>query len=155
MAFCANCGAEMTGNFCPKCGAEAPSQQQQYQAPTGSPAAGAGLTTNAASALCYLLGFITGIIFLVLSPYNQNREVRFHAFQSIFLSVGIFVVFFALGIISTMMFAISTVFWGLFSVIYLALNVGVFVLWIYMMWQTYQGKRIVLPVIGPLAEKQA
>ena len=43
-----------------------------------------GMTDNVASALCYALGFITGILFLVLAPYNQNRMVRFHAFQSIF-----------------------------------------------------------------------
>ena len=46
------------------------------------------MTDNVASALCYLLGLITGIIFLVLTPYNRNPVVRFHAFQSIFLNVA-------------------------------------------------------------------
>jgi len=30
-----------------------------------------------------------------------------------------------------------------------------FVLWIYIILQTYQGKTIVLPVIGPIAQQQA
>ncbi len=49
------------------------------------------MTDNMAAALCYALGFITGILFLVLAPYNQNREIRFHAFQSIFLNIAWFV----------------------------------------------------------------
>jgi hypothetical protein len=37
-----------------------------------APVANAGLTENAAGALCYLGGLVTGIIFLVIAPYNQN-----------------------------------------------------------------------------------
>src|SRR5579875_457285 len=94
MAFCTNCGTEVAGGFCPNCGMPVAGMANP------GPGAGAGaaasaapaqaLGTNLASALCYLLGFITGIIFLVLSPYNQNKIIRFHAFQSIFLNVGVF-----------------------------------------------------------------
>ncbi len=52
-----------------------------------------------AGAFSYLFGFITGIVFLALDPYNKDRFVRFHAFQSIFLSVGWIVAWIALGII--------------------------------------------------------
>ncbi len=52
--------------------------------PPPAPVSAPGLTENVASALCYALGWITGIVFLVLAPYNQNRTVRFHAWQSIF-----------------------------------------------------------------------
>src|SRR5271165_2505039 len=113
MAFCANCGAEASGRFCQKCGAPlgAPGA-----APGATPGAGPvpppppatnfgdvppgahplpppmapslGMSDNMAGALCYLFGFITGILFLVLAPYNQNREIRFHAFQSIFLNIA-------------------------------------------------------------------
>ena len=40
-----------------------------------------GLTENVAGLLCYILGWITGIIFLILEP--DNKFVRFHAIQSI------------------------------------------------------------------------
>jgi len=53
---------------------------------------------NMASALCYLFGWLTGVLFLVLEPYNKNRTVRFHAFQSIFLNVGIIAVWIVIGI---------------------------------------------------------
>jgi uncharacterized membrane protein len=133
--------------------------QQTYSPPGGQgaqqQAATGGLTENVASALCYLLGFITGIIFLVVAPYNQNRIVRFHAFQSIFLSVAIFAISIALTIVSTIFFAISFWLGSLFGLVHLVFGLGIFILWLYMMWKAYQGEKVVLPVVGPLAEKQA
>jgi uncharacterized membrane protein len=114
--------------------------------PVGTQVPGAasvsGLSENVASALCYILGLITGILFLLLAPYNQNPNVRFHAFQSIFLSAA----WIAIDIVCSIA--------GLF---YLAPLFGLagFVLTIYMVVVTYQGRKLVLPVIGPFAEQQA
>ncbi|MFI5125808.1 MAG: hypothetical protein ACHQJX_03190, partial [Candidatus Acidiferrales bacterium] len=47
-----------------------------------------GLTMNMAAALSYALGAITGVLFLALEPYKNNRFVRFHAIQSIIFSVA-------------------------------------------------------------------
>ncbi len=41
--------------------------------PPGTPLEAQGMSTNTASALCYLVGLVTGIIFLVIAPYNQNK----------------------------------------------------------------------------------
>ena len=86
MAFCPTCGAPVDGRFCAKCGTPAAANTQSA---AGSPQPSysshhpsVGLTDNVAAALCYALGLITGILFLVLAPYNQNRTIRFHAFQS-------------------------------------------------------------------------
>ena len=149
MAFCANCGSPVEGRFCPKCGSPAGAAGGP---PASQPLAGAGLTDNAASALCYVLGFVTGIIFLVMAPYNQNRTIRFHAFQSIFLSVAWFVVWFALDILLGLMHMA-----GVFGVFFLSplIGLGFFVLWIYMIGMAYQGKQVLVPVIGPLAQQQA
>ncbi|HTW67678.1 MAG TPA: hypothetical protein VME17_23840 [Bryobacteraceae bacterium] len=114
-----------------------------------------GMTDNMASALCYLFGFITGILFLVLAPYNQNREVRFHAFQSIFLNVA----WIALWIVVTIVLIPFRYipFLGLFIsvVLHAALGLGGFCLWLYLMFKTYNGEKIILPVVGPMADKQA
>jgi uncharacterized membrane protein len=111
------------------------------------------MADNVASALCYALGFITGIIFLVMAPYNQNRVVKFHAFQSIFLSVAVIVIRIALSIVFGLIGSISGFFFAfaLFSLYGLAC----FILWLYVIISTYQGKTIVLPIIGPLAQQQA
>ena len=57
------------------------------------------MTDNMAGALCYLFGFITGILFLVLAPYNQDRNIRFHAFQSIFLNIAWVIISIVIGIV--------------------------------------------------------
>ncbi len=54
--------------------------------PAAIPAA--GLTPNVAGALTYLVGAITGILFLVIDPFKTDRFVRFHAFQSIFFNLA-------------------------------------------------------------------
>jgi uncharacterized membrane protein len=110
------------------------------------PAAAAGLTDQSAAALCYALLLITGILFLVLEPYSRNRTIRFHAFQAIFLGVAWFAVVLAASIIFGAM--------RLFFLMPL-LELAFFILWIYMIVSTYQGKTVVLPVIGPLAQQQA
>jgi uncharacterized membrane protein len=166
MAFCANCGAAVDGRFCQKCGAPV--------APGATPPPGTGvnpaavnpvpppvvvssvsMNDNMAGALCYLFGFITGILFLVLSPYNQNRTIRFHAFQSIFLNIAWFVTWIVITIIMIPFHYIP--FLGLFIsvVLHSALGLGAIILWLYMMFKTYNGEKVVLPVIGPMAEKQA
>jgi len=112
--------------------------------------AGAPMADNVASTLCYVLGLITGIIFLVLSPYNKNPTVRFHAFQSIFLHVACIVLSIGLRIVLVDMLHMYFLYF-VTSLIWLA----AFLLWIVMLLQTYQGKTIVLPVIGPFAQQQA
>jgi len=147
MAFCASCGAPVEGKFCAKCGTPMGAAVPPPGATPG--AAAAGMTDNAASALCYVLGLVTGILFLVLAPYNQNRTIRFHAFQSIFLNVA--------WILFWMVFNIVFAALHMFSLLFLSPLIWLvfFILWIYMIISAYQGKTVVLPVIGPIAQKQA
>lgn len=158
MPFCATCGAPVEGRFCAKCGsavaAAAPGPglaAAQYQP---MPAAG-GMTDNIASALCYVLGFITGIIFLVIPPYNQNRTVRFHAFQSIFLNVALIALEIALSIVFNILAHLLGFLVLLGAVVFPVIGLGCFVLWVYLIVSAYQGKMVVIPVVGPLAQKQA
>lgn len=160
MPFCASCGAQMEGKFCAKCGAPAGAAAAAAgggaapQAMMPAPAVrSSAMADNVASMLCYVLGFITGIIFLVLEPYNKNKVVRFNAFQSIFLSVAVIVIRIALGIVFTAMFSLSGLFLGL--AIFSLFSLACFILWLYILISTYQGKTVVLPVIGSLAQQQA
>jgi uncharacterized membrane protein len=158
MAFCPNCGTQATGAFCPNCGvavggatANPNAGAGAYVPPAATPQA-QGLDTNVASALCYLFGLITGIIFLVLPPYNQNKTIRFHAFQSIFGHIALIVVGILLSIVLGL-FAIVTHGFGfaLFPLYWLC----IVALWLYMMYSAYNGKKVKLPVVGDLAEKQS
>jgi len=98
---------------------------------------------------------ITGIIFLVLAPYNQDKTVRFHAFQSIFWNLSFFVIYIAVMIISTIAVAILSVFGMLFYLLLVVVWLAFMVSWLYLMWKAYNNQRVVLPIIGPLAERQA
>jgi uncharacterized membrane protein len=99
-----------------------------------------GMDQNVAGLLCYLAGWITGLIFFLLE--KDNRFVRFHAMQSIITFGAFTVLFMVLGFIpfiGPMLFPIL----GILQV----------VLWILLMVKAYQGEYFKLPVIGDLAEK--
>lgn len=113
-----------------------------------------GMEENLACALCYIP--IIGLIFLLIEPYSKNRTIRFHAFQSIFfwlawiaISIALSIVF---GILAMALpFGVRTLLYLVLRLIHLVLLGGL----IFMAVKAYQRQRFVLPVIGPLAEKQA
>jgi uncharacterized membrane protein len=95
---------------------------------------------NFSGALCYLLGWFTGLIFLFVEP--NNKYIRFHAMQSIIVSVVVMVIFFVLSWLPITTWVISGVF-GLLA----------FILWIVLMVKAYQGQMFKLPIAGDLADK--
>jgi len=187
MAFCANCGAQVQGAFCMRCGTPvasgAPQQPQppqppqpqppypQQQQPFGqqppnygqqqpqygqpAPAAG-GMEDNVASALCYLFGLITGVLFLVLEPYNKNKVVRFHAFQAIFFSIGAIVLNIGFSIVfSILRHFLPFSMWMIFSLASLGLSLALMGGWAFLMYKAYNREMFKIPFLGDLAEKQA
>jgi uncharacterized membrane protein len=172
MSFCQTCGTSLPDGSptCTACGATQGAAAAPGPIPGGMPgpipgtmpaaapmpAAGAGLTPNVAGALAYLVGAITGILFLVIDPFKTDRFVRFHAFQSIFFNLAWIAFWILWTIVGLMLGAISH---GLFFIIQLPINlllfVGGFCLWAYLMYTAYQGKTFQIPVIGALAANQA
>ncbi len=162
MAFCASCGAQVDGRFCPKCGAPqgdpagaTPGAQQPAYAPPppAQPVAG-GMEDNMAGALCYLLGFITGVLFLVLEPYNKRPFVRFHAFQSVLFSVGWIILSIAVSIVLGIMSAVMHM-WLIFVPLRMLIALLGFLLWLFCMYKAYNRELYQLPIVGPMAAKQA
>jgi uncharacterized membrane protein len=151
MPFCVHCGSEVHGRFCSKCGAAVAGAAPSAG---GSGLALAGLQENVAAALCYLLLVLSGVLFLVLEPYNKNRTIRFHAFQSIFVWVAIVVASLAISIVSGIWALVPYAGWMINSLLWSAFALAVFVLWLLLMYKAYNKERWVLPVVGPLAEKQ-
>ena len=140
----------------PDPGQAAPVQGGYAPPPPAAPVVqSAGMEENMASALCYLFGWLTGVLFLVLEPYNKNRTVRFHAFQSIFLNVGIIAVWIVLVIFSSILLHIVPLLGILFTLVYAVFGFGMFLLWLFLMYKAYNKEKFVIPIIGPLAEKQA
>ena len=101
-----------------------------------------GMDENVAGLLTYVFGFITGIIFFVME--KESRFVKFHAMQSILLSVVFIVLSSVLGLIPIL---------GWLMLLLLS-PVGL-ILWILMMYKAYKHEWFKLPVIGDISDKQA
>lgn len=125
-------------------------------APTPTPAATTGMSNNVAGLLCYVVGWITGLIFLLIEPYKNDKFVRFHAFQSIFFNVGVIGVYIAFFILSAILGVVTkglSVF--LMGPVLLLVWLAVLVTWIILMVKAYGNQTFKLPIIGDLAAKQA
>lgn len=144
-------------------GAPPPGATPYGQQPPGATpyaqGAQSGLSDNVAGALCYLLGVITGVLFLVLSPFNQSKFVRFHAFQSIFFWLSWIALFIVETIISVVLSNLLGIFGSLIGMLLglftLLIWIGGIFAWIFLMYKAYNNEKFKLPIIGNLAEKQA
>jgi uncharacterized membrane protein len=144
MPFCASCGSNVDGKFCPKCGAAVGAVPPP---PPGQAIEASGIPSNLASLLCYIVPVICPIIFMVVDPYKNDRKIRFDAFQSLFLT-GAFIV---IGIVVSILAGMS---WQLGSLLSPLVSLAELVVVVFLAFKAFQNERIVLPIIGPLAEKQ-
>ncbi|MBL7081210.1 MAG: DUF4870 domain-containing protein [Candidatus Omnitrophica bacterium] len=100
-----------------------------------------GLKENLAGLLCYALGWISGIVFLIVE--KDNKFVRFHALQSVITFVALTVIVMMIGFIPVMGWIITP----------LITILGI-ILWLILMLKAYQGEMYKLPIVGEIVEKQ-
>lgn len=160
MAFCAKCGATLSEGttFCGSCGTPAGATGGGPAPAPGAPspaAAGTGLTSNVAACLAYAMTVLTAILFLVLEPYNKDKFVRFHAFQSLFFGIGAVVLSIALMILTIVIGLIPIIGWIIDLLLWVAFCLGMFGAWIFLMYKAYNNEKYMLPFIGKLADEQA
>ena len=105
-----------------------------------------GLEPNIAGLLSYVLGWITGLVFILLE--QKDEFVRFHAMQSIVVFGAFTVVGIALSVLSLIPFIGI-----LFFVLQVIVGLCALVLWIVLMVRAYQGLHYKLPWAGDLAER--
>ena len=103
---------------------------------------------NLVAALSYFLGFITGIVILLVE--KDDKFIRFHAMQSSLVFGAIFVIDIILGAV------IGAV--PILNLINSLFNTLVFIValivWIVSMLKAFQGQMFKWPVVGNFAEKQ-
>ncbi len=162
-AYCSHCGTELSGRFCAKCGAPVPGAPtsdtpgpeipRTAPPPPGPPPISLpGLDDNVAAALCYLVPVVTGVLFLFIEPYNRNKNIRFHAFQSIFLWVGVLLADAAVDIVFGGILGGPNSY-ELLRLVWTVFRLGVLALWLVLMYRAYMRQRWVLPVVGEMAQK--
>jgi uncharacterized membrane protein len=192
MAYCGKCGANVPDGvgFCAKCGTpvaagqHAPAQYQappppaqyqqapgappvQYQQPPANPGSGGtGLEENIAGALAYVLGWVTGIIFLII---DKRPSVRFNAAQAIVVFGGLGVIMFLISIVTGggMMFGgfggfgfgpelgfryMLAMIGGLVNMV---LGLVTFILWLLLMFKAYQRQPFRVPIAAGIADTLA
>jgi uncharacterized membrane protein len=142
--FCSKCGAKNPerAKFCSKCGAElgVPAKPSEDAAKPEAESS-TGLSVNVAGLLCYVAGWITGIVFIVLE--KKSVFVKFHAWQSI-MTFGV------LTVANLILRWIPFVGW----VLSILIGILMFVLWIILIIQAGSGKMWKVPWAGDWAEKQ-
>jgi uncharacterized membrane protein len=147
MAFCQACGQEAgTAAFCPKCGAS------QGAVPAGGAAvaatsATAGLQENVAGLLCYALGWLTGIIFLLI---DKRPWVKFQAAQSIVVFGGLTIIRIGLAVIGGMLGGVIG--FGVWAMLGVLIGLVGLVLWILLMVKAYQHENFRVPVAANIAD---
>ena len=100
------------------------------------------MDANIAATLSYLVGFVTGVIFLLVE--KENKFVRFHAMQSTILFAGIVVIDILLQLVPIL---------GALVVIFVVIPASA-ILWLLLMFKAYQGEEFRLPLIGDMAAER-
>ena len=116
-----------------------------------------GLEENVASAACYVLGWVTGIIFFVVE--KDNKTVRFHAMQSILTFLPLMILGWIIGIIVGIMTIGAGLYgavgiWAILSLIVTLIWIVMLLLWLFLMYKAYSGEKFLVPIVGAIAENQ-
>jgi uncharacterized membrane protein len=162
MAFCKSCGQDAgEAMFCPKCGAaqgvaQGGSQSTAMATPAASAAEypTAGIEENIAGLLCYIFGWVTGLIFLLI---DKRPFVKFHGAQSIALNitfVAVWILYVIFSFFLTMITAMLHFPIGFISFLLLpVIGLSFLAVWIFIMFKAYSHEKYKLPIIGNIVEK--
>lgn len=146
MPFCSQCGQSVSDSdvYCHHCGSRQPGQAPPRSAGGSDPMA--QVSSRTASILCYIpgIGWIVSIVVLASAKFRTNRDVRFHAFQGLYL----FVAWLLDGWVLRPMFSIipRMPVYSLVEVLLLGMSV-------FMMVKASHDEAYSLPVFGELAHR--
>jgi len=147
MPHCTKCGT-MVGEgvaFCPNCGAPQAAATSGGVMATPAGSGTSGMSENVAGLLCYVLGWVTGLIFYFI---DKRPFVRFHAAQSMVVFGGLTII----RIVCGMLFLTGTGFHMGLGLLWLVSLVS-FILWILLMVKAYQGDKFRVPIAADLADQ--
>jgi uncharacterized membrane protein len=157
MPHCSKCGGLVAdgAGFCPSCGAPqaagagAAPASVSYVPPVQ--AGDTGLAENVAGLLCYVLGWVTGLVFFLI---DKRPFVRFHAAQAMVVFGGLTILSVALS-----MFTAVGIFGGAFHIFFLLFGLIHFVLWLVflILWvlcmvKAYQHELFRVPIAASIAD---
>ena len=150
MPFCTQCGNKVgdADTFCGRCGA----RQASAAAPSAANDPLRNVSRRTAAMLCYipLVGWIAAIVVLASPRFQRDRDLRFHAFQGIYL----FVVYLLVDwVVAPMFHLMPRSGWKFGVAVGSLLHLTVFLAWVWMIVKTSQEQFFSLPIVGELAER--
>ncbi len=109
-----------------------------------------GISDRAASVLCYIpvFGVIPAIVFLASQRFRANVNVRFNAFQSLYLFVTWLIVSSAVPVL-----ILGIPGWGVEHGLVAALKLVLFLCWIYLLVKAAHMEQVRIPILGDLAAR--
>ncbi len=110
------------------------------------PKSSTGLDENIAGLLCYVAWWVTGVIFLVIE--KESKFVKFHAIQSIIVSIALIIVYIVLFILAMIPYI-----GFIFGILMWLLWILMVIIYILCIIKAYQHQKFKLPIIGDMAEK--
>ena len=133
--------------------------QPTVQPPAPIAKSSTGLDENVAALLSYILNWVSGLVFFLIE--KDSRLVRFHAMQSILLTVLAAVLFIVIWVAYVVLAIIGTQLPGIISglinivfvLLWLVFWLGILIAFILCMVKAYQRQYFKLPIIGNFAEK--
>lgn len=116
---------------------------------------------NVASMVCYIGLWVTGLIFYFME--KKNKTVRFHAMQSILTFLPLMIISYALWWIGAPKFTGGYGYYGwgwdpgIPALLWISYGLWALtgILWLILVFKSYQGEKFKLPIIGDIAEKKA
>jgi uncharacterized membrane protein len=153
MPFCTKCGIQVADAdiFCASCGTRQRSSAESFGTVGGTPPVDPfrKVSDRNAAILCYVpfLGWIPAIIVLASARFRHNREVRFHAWQGLY----IFVVWLVVDWVLDPILRFGP--WGPHRMISGLMHLALLGTWIFMLVKTAQHELFRLPILGELAER--
>ena len=146
MPYCCQCGIQVGPGdiYCARCGARQPIEARPAPDPLSS------ISPRTAAILCYVpvVGWIAAIIVLASERFRQNQQIRFHAFQGLYLFVAWLIVE---QVIRPVFHSLPD---GGFPV-HKVLQAVLMFTWIFMLVKASHDETYSLPIIGDLAQKSA
>jgi uncharacterized membrane protein len=158
MPYCVQCGNNVgaTDQFCAKCGKRQTAGAGSAPGPAPGPGPHgdfmAGVSNRNASLLCYIpmVGWVAAIVVLASERFRHETQVRFHAFQGLYLFVGWLIVEW---VVSPSRFMFDSDMYALNRFATHALQLLIFAAWIIMMIKVSHDENYKLPIVGELAER--
>jgi uncharacterized membrane protein len=149
MPYCSQCGNQVqpADVFCGRCGA-----RQPVPAPPPRDEFLSNVSPRAASLVCYIpvIGWIPAIVVLAAARFRDDRTVRFHAFQGLYLFVAWLIVDWVISpffpFLGVGAFRPDRLVVGLLKAV-------IFFAWIFMIIKASQDEAYRLPLVGDLAER--